>query len=239
LQGEDASFYATTMFVRFRRQARRLQVGLVQNRRVAGKVHAEHIGALGSVDAAVSVRGRLAFWAKLPQRLAALGNRVGPDEHARIYAALHARVPMVTPDEQRAVQEEYFSDETRLSDVMRDTSESFVEGYRAMIAAANKAIANAEPTVALFAADAAGAVEKLAKLRHGESVSGGLGKRRDLRAELLAAGFTAGELNHLTVMGKLTDEEIMRLLVRINTATEAVRRREARRILQARNAVPR
>jgi hypothetical protein len=72
LQADDASFYATTMFVRFRRQAKRLQVSLVQNRRVAGKVHAEHIGALGSVDADVSVRGRLVFWAKLPQRLAAL-----------------------------------------------------------------------------------------------------------------------------------------------------------------------
>jgi hypothetical protein len=56
LQGEDASFYATTMFVRFRQQARRLQVSLVQNRRVAGKVRAEHIGALGSVDANISVR---------------------------------------------------------------------------------------------------------------------------------------------------------------------------------------
>jgi hypothetical protein len=60
--------------------SKRLQVSVVQNRRVAGKVHAEHIGALGSVD---TMRGRLAFWARLPQRLAALGNRVGHDEHAK------------------------------------------------------------------------------------------------------------------------------------------------------------
>lgn len=61
------------MFVRFRRQ-----------------VVAEHIGTLGSVDGGMSVRERIAFWAKLPGRLAALGNRVGPDEHAKLYAANHA-----------------------------------------------------------------------------------------------------------------------------------------------------
>jgi hypothetical protein len=49
------------MFVRFRRQGNRLQASLAQSRRAAGKVHAEHIGALGSVDAEVSVRARLAF----------------------------------------------------------------------------------------------------------------------------------------------------------------------------------
>ncbi|MGO9429063.1 hypothetical protein, partial [Rhodoblastus sp.] len=62
---------------------------------------AEHIGALGSVDAAVSIRERLAFWAKVPARLASLGNFVSPDEHAKLYAALHARIPMPTPDEQK------------------------------------------------------------------------------------------------------------------------------------------
>ena len=79
---------------------------LMQTRRVAGKVRSEHIASLGSVDADVSVRERLAFWAKLPERLARLGNRVGPDDQAKIYGALHARIPMVTPDEQRAIQEE-------------------------------------------------------------------------------------------------------------------------------------
>ena len=85
------------MFVRFRQQGRRLQASLMQTRRVSGKMQSEHIASLGSVDAAVSVRGRLAFWAKLPERLARLGNRVGPDDQAKIYAALHARIPMVTP----------------------------------------------------------------------------------------------------------------------------------------------
>jgi hypothetical protein len=71
------------MFVRFRQQGRRLQASLMQTQRVSGKMQSEHIASLGSVDAEVSVRERLAFWAKLPERLARLANRVGPDDQAR------------------------------------------------------------------------------------------------------------------------------------------------------------
>ena len=94
------------MFVRFRRQRWRLQASLTQTRRVAGKKQSEHISSLGSVDAAVSVRERIAFWANLPERLARLGNRVGADEHGKIIGALHARIPMVTIEDLLSVQEE-------------------------------------------------------------------------------------------------------------------------------------
>src|SRR5208282_3009701 len=103
--------YAITMFVRFRQQGNRLQASLMQTRRAAGRMLTEHIASLGSVDAEVSVRERLAFWLKLPDRLARLGNRVGPDQHGKIYGALHARIPMATPDDQRAVQEENAKDD--------------------------------------------------------------------------------------------------------------------------------
>jgi hypothetical protein len=85
LQSETARFYATTMFVRFRQQGNRLQASLMQTRRVSGKMQSEHIASLGSVDAEVSVRERLAFWAKLPERLARLGNSVGPDDQPKVY----------------------------------------------------------------------------------------------------------------------------------------------------------
>ena len=93
------------MFVRFGQEGRRLQASLMQTRRVSGKMRSEHIASLGSIDAEVSVCERLAFWAKLPERIARLANRVGSDEHAKIYGALHARIPMVTAEEQRAIQE--------------------------------------------------------------------------------------------------------------------------------------
>ena len=92
----------------------------MQTRRVSGKMQSEHIASLGSVDAEVSVRERLAFWAKLPERLARLGNRVGPDDQAKVYAALHARIPMVTPDEQRAIQEANAEGDERFWETMRD-----------------------------------------------------------------------------------------------------------------------
>jgi hypothetical protein len=124
------------MFVRLRHQGRRLQPSLMQTRRVDGKVRSEHIVSLGSVDADVSVRERIAFWAKLPGRLARLGNRIGPDEHGKIYGALHSRIPMVTPEEQRAVQEENAKDDERFWDAMRDIGASNVEGHKALIARA-------------------------------------------------------------------------------------------------------
>src|SRR5271168_4394294 len=104
------------MFVRFRQQGRRLQPSLMQTRRVCGKICNEHIASLGSVDADVSIRERLAFWAKLSERLA----RVGADDHAKIYGALHARIPMVTPDEQQALQEANAKGDEQLWEAMRD-----------------------------------------------------------------------------------------------------------------------
>ena len=84
----------------------------------------------------MSFRERLAFWAKLPQRLARLGNRVGPDDQAKVYAALHARIPMVTPDEQRAIQEANAEGDERFWEAMRDMGTASVEEHKALIARA-------------------------------------------------------------------------------------------------------
>ena len=124
------------MFVRFRQQGGRLQASLMRSWRVSGKMHSEHIGSLGTVDAEVSISERLAFWTKLPARLARLGNRVGPEEHAKIYGALHARIPMVTPAEQRAIQEENAKGDERFWDTLRDLNASSIEGRKALIAEA-------------------------------------------------------------------------------------------------------
>lgn len=124
------------MFVRFQRQGARLHVRLLQTRRTSGKIRSEYIGALGSVDTVASVRERLAFWAKLPERLLRLGNRVNEDQHAAIYAALHARIPMVTPDEQREIQVENAKDNERFWDIIQEMNASSAEGHKLLIASA-------------------------------------------------------------------------------------------------------
>ena len=91
------------MFVRFRTQRTRLQASLVETRRVAGKVVAEHLGGLGSVDADLSVRERENFWAKLPERLDRIGDWIGPTECEKICAMLDARIPMITSEEQHSL----------------------------------------------------------------------------------------------------------------------------------------
>ena len=53
------------MFTRFRQTRHRLQVSLVETRRLNGKVHHEHVASLGSVETPPSVPERISFWLKL------------------------------------------------------------------------------------------------------------------------------------------------------------------------------
>ena len=89
-----------------------------------------------------------AFWAKLPGRLARLANRVGVDEHGKIYGALHDRIPMVTPEEQGAVQEENFKDDERFWDTMRDLNAASVEEHKSLIASAEAKLKGHESAAA-------------------------------------------------------------------------------------------
>jgi hypothetical protein len=225
------------MFVRFRPQANRLQASLVETRRVGGRIVAEHIGALGSVDAAVSVRERLAFWAKLPERLARLANRVGADNLPKIYEALHARIPMVTPDEQRAIQEENAKDDERFWDALRDMSAGSIEGRKALIAKAEAQNAEQAPMVEQAAEKAEAAKSRLEKIRRGEAVAGGLGKRLDVLATLKAAGFTTREMKRMQLTGSLTDEEFETVLARTKASEviDKVFAREVRRLVRKRS----
>ena len=224
------------MFVRFRQQGRRLQASLMQTRRVSGKMQSEHIASLGSVDAEVSVRERLAFWAKLPERLARLANRVGPDDQAKVYAALHARIPMVTLDEQRAIQEANAEDDERFWDAMRDMGEAGVAGHKALIASAEKRIAKQAEEAAEAAERAQTAKDRLERIGRGESVAGGLGKPLDVRAALKAAGWTPRKFRRAQLQWSLSEAEFETALANTNAA-EAVDRafdREALRVIRAR-----
>jgi hypothetical protein len=92
------------MFVRFRQTRYRLQLSIVETHRVDGRVWHEHIASLGSIEMPPSVADRVAFWQRVSDRLAKLSNRIDPMMQGKLRGDIHARIPVVTPDEQRALQ---------------------------------------------------------------------------------------------------------------------------------------
>jgi hypothetical protein len=103
------------MFVRFRTTPRRLQVSILEAHRAGTKVTNEHVASLGSIAVPMSVGGRQAFWADLWERLARLSNRIGPDDQAKIRNAVHARIPMVLPEEANADEAAYWATYSAMS----------------------------------------------------------------------------------------------------------------------------
>jgi hypothetical protein len=89
------------MFVHFRETPYGLAMSLVEKRRENGKVRHEHVVSLGSIETPPSVAARIEFWRELHERLAEFSNRLDAETRGKVMGALHARVPMVTPDEQR------------------------------------------------------------------------------------------------------------------------------------------
>jgi hypothetical protein len=213
----------------------------MQTRRMAGKMQSEHIASLGTVDAEVSVRERLTFWIEIEERLARLGNRVGPDDRDRIIAALGARIPFLTPDDLRAVQEENAKDDERIWTGIRDMNAAAVEGYKGLIAAAEKEIAGYASTSEEVTERADAAKERLARLERGEPVVGGLGKKLDIDKIMKAAGITPSDARHMMQIASLTNEEFASLKDRIPHFVEEMdkaRPRAVRAILRARQAKP-
>ena len=92
------------MFVHFRETPYGLAMSLVETRRENGKVRHEHVASLGSIETPLSVAARIEFWRGLHERLDQLSNRLDAQTRGKVIGAVHARVPMVTPDEQRALQ---------------------------------------------------------------------------------------------------------------------------------------
>jgi hypothetical protein len=92
------------MFARFRQTPHRLQISIVNTHRVGGKVRHEHVASLGSIELPQSVAGRIAFWQRGNERFAELSSRIDPVSRVKIRTNLRARIPIVTPDEQRALQ---------------------------------------------------------------------------------------------------------------------------------------
>jgi hypothetical protein len=132
------------MFVRFRQARDRLQVSLLETRRVAGKVRHEHVAGLGAIELEMTVEARLAFWRKVEDRLVKLANRIG-DNVGRIRGELFARIPMPSIDEQRAVQLANAKADAELAGKLHDMHDASVADHERFVALAQQKTATHPP----------------------------------------------------------------------------------------------
>jgi hypothetical protein len=203
------------MFARFRQTSRRLQVSLVETRRDGGRVRHTHIASLGSVPLTLSVADRLAFWISLHERLDRLGNRLDAAAKFAILQAVHARVPMVTPEEQHAEQLHRAEADARFWETMnarQDDNIALGESYRAN---GERILDAARAEKARLAADVAASRERLLRAQAGEIVAAP--KPMSGKEMLKALGWTRSDLQHARRLGLieklgLTDEYIDGLL---------------------------
>jgi len=199
---------ATTMFVRFRQTDRRLQISLVETRRIDGKVRHGHIASFGSVEWPPSVDARIAFWQRLHERLARLSNRVDAAAQAKILGDVHARIPMVTLDEQRALQLGWAKADEQFWAGLHDMHASVVEDHKGLAGTVEHAVAKGQAGMANAAEKRDAAKDRRERLERGEDVPGGLGKplmREDVERILREAGWTTRDLRRLDLIGAVNE----------------------------------
>jgi hypothetical protein len=187
------------MFVRFRQTAHRLQVSLVETRRSDGRVRHEHIASLGSVEMPPSVEARIAFWQRLHERLAKLANRVDAETQGKLLGDIHARIPLVTLDEQRALQLRNAEADEQFWTNIHDMHAGTVEGHKGLATTAERKVAEGEAEMAKAASHRDAAKERRERLQRGEDVPGGLGKpltREDAERIMREAGMTTSDIQH-------------------------------------------
>jgi hypothetical protein len=122
---------------------------------------------------------------------------------------------------------------------MLDMNASTVAEHKALIANAERKIAELAPMAASAADNAQVAKERLDKIKRGENVPGGLGKRfdqADAIAILKAAGWTPRDFRRMKLVGELTDAEFEAALAATHAdrPTDKAFEREARRIIRTR-----
>jgi hypothetical protein len=219
------------MFVRFRERNYRLQVSLIETRRVDGKVRHEHIASFGSIDIPLTVPARITFWQRLYERLGKLSNRVDPATQGKVLGEVHTRIPMVTADEQRALQLENAEADARFWEMVHSHDKGTIEEHKALVASAEHAITGIQSGMADTAAKATVAKDRVERIKKGEDVSGGLRApftREDMERELIKLGFTKAELQHCVRLAQVAEffgedsDEIKRLRrVRLDAMSSA------------------
>jgi hypothetical protein len=183
------------MFVRFRQARQRLQVSLIATSRVDGKVRHEHVASFGAVGMPLSVADRVNFWRQLHERLGQLSNRLDAAGQAKVMGEVHARIPMPTGDEIRAIQRENIEADERLWGQLAEMQAERAEGNRQLAATAERTAAEAQAEADKARAEAEAAADRLDRLKRGEAVAGGLGEPVDIERVLREAGWTARDFN--------------------------------------------
>jgi hypothetical protein len=222
------------VFVRFRETARGLQLSVVETRRIDGKVRHEHVVSLGSIETPLTVAARIAFWRRLHERLARLSNRIDVE---KMLAAIHARIPMVTPDEQRSLQLENAKADAALFSGLHEMHAASIEDHKRLAATVASTIAKGEAVAAEAAANAKAAQERVEQIKRGENVEGGLHEphtREDFEALLIKAGFTREDIRHYLMVAELSEEEFKGLVPETLKRMEQAERAAVRAALRRR-----
>jgi hypothetical protein len=182
------------MFVRFRssRSRARLQVSIIEPHRVGGKVRAEHVAGLGAIAQPATVIDRVEFWQSLHAQLPTLGNRI-PDP-ASILAAVHARIPLPTPEEQRAAMLEAAEADAQLWEALGDMNQSMADDNRGLAGDVERKAAAAQQAADSAKVKAEAAADRVSRLKRGEPVNGGLRRPVDIRQVFRDAGWSERDM---------------------------------------------
>jgi hypothetical protein len=222
------------MFVRFRQTKHRLQLSLVETRRIDGRVRHEHIASLGSIENPPTAWARTAFWQLLHERLAKLSNRVDPATQGRILGAVHERIPMVTPDEQRSLQLENAKAEEQFWMRLHELYEQRVEGQQKLVAGAESVIGRSRSASADAVAHAAAIKERIGRIEKGETVPGGLG-RPMTRADVIALlGWTKSDERHAQRLAEMDEDAFEEFLEECHKRARAVEKAASNAVLRRR-----
>jgi hypothetical protein len=161
-----------------------------------------------------SIADRIEFWNGLHDRLAKLSNRVDAGTNGKILTAVHAKIPMPTIDEQRALQLENAKADAEFWDRIHGMNAGTVEDHKGLIATAEKAMASGKAEMDKAAANAHSAKDRVARIQRGENVEGGYGKPADFHSVLREAGFTAADIRRCQAVAEISRRGGFELLLR-------------------------
>ena len=161
------------------------------------------------------------------ERTARLSNRLSPEALNKVLGDIHARVPMPTPDEQRALQLENAKVDAEQWSAIRDMKASTMADRQKLVARVETQIA-ADKAAVIEADNAAKQAQgRLDAIQRGETVEGGLGKPVDFAAILKLDGWTEADLRHARLLASIPEErqrEFRELFHRLMQYTDRHRR---------------